>query len=81
MTFQKGKYGFARGLVPEKILGATDTGGTLKFLMKWKGKEETDVVLAKDANEKCPQVPISSQKLHISTNYTQYHSQRTYCKV
>lgn len=38
--------------------GATDRGGELMFLMRWEGDEDADMVAAKQANVKCPQIVI-----------------------
>lgn len=60
------EYGFGRGLEPERILGATDDGGRLKFLIKWKNFKKRDIVLAEEANKKCPQLVIEYYEARLT---------------
>jgi len=58
--------GVAAGKVPEKILGATDSSGQLKFLIKWRGVEEGDLIVANAAHIMCPQLLLKWYEERIS---------------
>ena len=51
--------GFERPLESEGITGAKDSRGDFMFLMKWKDTWEADLVIAKEASSKCPQIVIA----------------------
>ncbi len=48
--------GFEKGLLPEKILGASNKNGELEFLIKWRDSNDHDMVLAQVAYLKCPKL-------------------------
>ena len=60
-------HGFERGLLPEKILGATNNG-ELTFLMKWEGQDEMELVPLSIARQHCPQLVIQFFERHITWN-------------
>lgn len=44
--------------IAEKIIGATDASGQLRFLMKWKGIDEGDLMLAEEVNLMYPHIVL-----------------------
>lgn len=54
----RAKTGFDQGLVPEEVLGATNTPGFLNYLVKWRGVEKATLVPSSVASVKCPQLVI-----------------------
>ncbi|XP_022653781.1 chromobox protein homolog 1-like isoform X2 [Varroa jacobsoni] len=59
-TTGKTSTGFDRGLEVERIIGMTSQAGSreIRFVIKWQGCDEADLVPARVANAKCPQAVI-----------------------
>jgi len=53
------KVGFDRGYQIDAIIGAGRVAGTVYFLIKWKGRDETELVEAKICNKRCAQEVIN----------------------
>lgn len=60
----KSSTGFDRGLEVERIIGMTSQAGSreIRFVVKWQGCDEADLVPARIANAKCPQVRREEKK-------------------
>ncbi|XP_039292838.1 chromobox protein homolog 3-like [Nilaparvata lugens] len=58
--------GFDQGLEPEKIIEAALINGEIHYLIGWSGSPETDVVPAKLANLKCPQLVIKFHEERVT---------------
>jgi len=52
-------WGLNRGLKPIEILGSSNYSGAIKFLVKWQGSNQLDLVLAEEMNERFPDVVIA----------------------
>ena len=62
--------GFERGFKAEEILGANEIGGVVHFLIKWEGVNEANMVPAKIANVKIPQMVIAFYEARLAWSST-----------
>ena len=57
--------GFARGLEPDRILGAIDLGSRMLLSIKWKGCDAIDLVDLSEAKEKIPEAVAKFYEGHL----------------
>lgn len=61
------KHGFDRKLKAKEIVGAVENeDGVYCFLMRWENCQETDLVPAKEAHKRCPQLVIQFYEKRIA---------------
>lgn len=53
------------GFTPEKILGATEANGRIKFRIKIKNDDKWEIVKAKVAHKDCPDLVIAFYEKHL----------------
>ncbi|XP_037945440.1 heterochromatin protein 1-like [Teleopsis dalmanni] len=59
-------YGFDKGLVAEKILGASDSNGSLTFFIQFRGVDQAEMIPASVVNLKMPQMVIKFYEERLS---------------
>ena len=58
--------GFERGLEAEEIIGGTESGGKIKFLLKWKGVNQLELIECEEAADYCPELVLSFFQNRVS---------------
>ena len=58
--------GFERGLEAEEIIGGTESGGKIKFLLKWKGVNQLELIECEEAADYCPELVLGFFQNRVS---------------
>lgn len=66
--------GFERHLLPKAIIGAASVDGEVYYLLTWHGTDEADLITAKVARAKCPNIVIDfHERKNTRTSRTRAH--------
>jgi len=61
-------WGFDRGLRAKEIVGSSNYRGPIKFLVRWEGCNQMDLVSAQEMNERFPEVVIAFYEKRLGWN-------------